>query len=142
MRGDIFHLPLFRAIGDEIEHGLVDIDGVDFAIGDFFGDAEGEVAGAGSDIGDVVAGIQLEIGDYFIGRFFLFSFGAFEPLDGAVATDSASDFPAHVVFADAITCLWSGGVVRGGGVDCGLGCLGSAGGEGSGEADQGGGDVA
>jgi hypothetical protein len=104
------------------DHFGLDIDGVDFAgLADGAGVASGVVTGAGSDIGDGLAGLDFEEGDEALGLFFAFAFGAFEPGDPGVAHD-VGDFASAVELADPI-----GVMVLGVGVEL-LCCLGGEGG--------------
>ncbi len=93
------------------EHFGLDIDGEDFAVrGDFRGDAEGEVSGACSEIGDGLAWLETEGGEELGGVLFLLTGATVEPLDAAGAHD-LGDFPAHVEFAGAVGVVVGAGFI-------------------------------
>jgi hypothetical protein len=77
---DIGELGAGDALAQELNHAGLNVCGVDFAGGaDETGDEFGVVAGAGADIADDHAGLQIEEADSGLGAFFALSLGALEP---------------------------------------------------------------
>ena len=71
---------------------------------DDFGEPTREVAGAGADISDDIAGPEWQALDQQIGAFLFGALRSFEPISRLVAHD-VGDFAAHVELTDAVAAV-------------------------------------
>jgi len=86
----------------------LNVDAVDLGVGaDAFGDAQGQVADAGSDIGDGLAAFEVEGVEHLLWCLFPFAFGAFEPVGSAHSHDGGD-----LSTGDGVFCLPHQDVIR------------------------------
>ena len=99
---DVRDFPLRHFFGEQVEHFLLDIDGVNEpAFADRFRHAPTVVAGARADIRHGVARFELQGFEQKFRFLLVFAFRAFQPVRRLMAHD-VGDFAAEVKFADAV----------------------------------------
>ena len=103
---DVGDFSLRHFLGEQVEHFLLDIDGVNEAlITDEVRHAPTVVTGASPNVRNPVAGLQFQRLEEQI-RFLLgFAFGPFQPVGRLMAHD-VGDLAAQVKFADAIRVVY------------------------------------